>query len=97
LKLIHRPNLRLFLRIHPLDVRIFGSSNVIPFQPEELAETDASMIASKVKKALDQDKIVVQTYDSVIVIPVANIKYIQVTPPPDSLPEGILKNAEIVE
>jgi hypothetical protein len=55
------------------------------------------MIASKVKKALDQDKIVARTYESVIVMPVANIKYIQITPPPDALPDGIFNNAEIVE
>jgi hypothetical protein len=30
-------------------------------------------------------------------MPVANIKYIQVTPPPDALPDGIFKNAEIVK
>jgi hypothetical protein len=75
----------------------FMDGTKIVFKYFDLADTEASMIASKVKKALDQDKIVVQTYDSVIVIPVANIKYIQVTPPPDALPDGILKNAEIVD
>jgi hypothetical protein len=75
----------------------FMDGTKIVFKYPELTDTEASMIASKVKKALDQDKIVVQTYDSVIVIPVANIKYIQVTPPPDALPDGILKKAQIVD
>ncbi len=75
----------------------FMDGTKIVFKYPELTDTEASMIASKVKKALDQDKIVVQTYDSVIVIPVANIKYIQVTPPPDALPDGILKNAQIAD
>lgn len=74
----------------------FMDGTKLMFKYSGLTDTEASMIASKVKKALDQDKIVVRTYDSVIVMPVANIKYIQVTPPPDVLPEGILQNAEIV-
>lgn len=57
---------------------------------------DSSAIASAVKKALDQDKIVVEAEGSLIVIPVRNIKYIQIMPPPDALPAGVLKNAQIV-
>jgi predicted homoserine dehydrogenase-like protein len=58
--------------------------------------TDTSTLATKVKNALEQDKIVVQTDDSLIVIPVSSIKYIQVTPQPDALPEGVIRDAEIV-
>jgi len=75
----------------------FMDGTKIVFKYPKLNEKEDASIASKVKKALDQDKIVVQTYDSMIVMPVANIKYIQVSPPPDALPDGILKNAEIVE
>ena len=59
--------------------------------------TDSSMIASAVKKALEQDKIAVEADGSLIVIPVRNIKYIQIVPPPDALPAGVLRNAQIVE
>jgi hypothetical protein len=58
---------------------------------------DTSTLATKVKKALEQDKIVVQTEDSLIVIPVSSIKYLQVTPQPDVLPEGVFRDAEIVD
>lgn len=58
---------------------------------------DSSTLATKVKKALEQDKIIVQTDDSLIVIPVSSIKYIQVTPQPDALPEGVLRDAVIIE
>lgn len=75
----------------------FMDGTKIVFKYPELTDTEASMIASKVRKALDQDKIVARTYDSVIVMPVANIKYIQITPPPDALPDGIFNNAQIVE
>jgi len=75
----------------------FMDGTKIVFKYPKLKDKEAATTASKVKKALSQDKIVVQTYDSVIVMPVTNIKYIQVTPLPDALPEGILKHAEIVE
>jgi hypothetical protein len=75
----------------------FMDGTKIVFRYPKLKDREASTIASKVKKALSQDKIVVQTYDSVIVMPVSNVKYIQVTPLPDALPDGILKHAEIVE
>jgi hypothetical protein len=75
----------------------FMDGTKIMFKYPKLTEREASTMASKIKKALDQDKIVVQTFDSMIVMPVSNIKYIQVTPPPDALPEGIFKNAEIVD
>jgi len=58
---------------------------------------DTSTLATKVKKALEQDKIVVQTEESLIVIPVSSIKYLQVTPQPDVLPEGVFRDAEIVD
>ncbi|MFZ5570227.1 MAG: hypothetical protein ACOZF0_07475 [Thermodesulfobacteriota bacterium] len=75
----------------------FMDGSKIVFEYDKLDGREDASIASKVKKALEHDKIVVQTYDSMIVIPVANVKYIQVTPAPDALPEGILKNAEIIE
>lgn len=58
---------------------------------------DPSTLATKVKKALEQDKIIVQTDDSLIVIPVFSIKYIQVTPQPDALPEGVFRDAEVID
>jgi hypothetical protein len=60
-------------------------------------DTDTATLATKVKKALEQDKIVVETADSLIVIPVSSIKYLQVTPQPDVLPDGVIRDAEIID
>ena len=59
--------------------------------------TDTATLATKVKKALEQDKIVVETAGSLIVMPVSSIKYIQVTPQPDVLPDGVIRDAEIID
>lgn len=73
----------------------FTDGTKVTFRYPKLQDT--ATLATKIKKALEQDKIVVQTYDSLLVIPVASIKYIQVTPPPDALPDGVLRDAEIVD
>lgn len=72
----------------------FTDGSKIAFRYPNITET--STLATKVKKALEQDKIVVQTNDSLIIIPVMSVKYIQVTPKPDALPDGIIRDAEII-
>ncbi|MEW6077886.1 MAG: hypothetical protein AB1724_08750 [Thermodesulfobacteriota bacterium] len=83
-------------RIAHMTIHFMDGSKIV-FKYPKITEKEAATLAGKVKKALDQDKIVVKTFDSLIVMPVSNIKYIQVTPPPDALPAGVLQNAEIVE
>lgn len=73
----------------------FTDGTKVTFRYPKLKDT--STLATKVKKALELDKIVVQTSGSLIVIPVSSIKYIQVSPPPDALPDGVFRDAEIVE
>jgi len=58
--------------------------------------TDATTLATKIRKGLEQDKIVVDTFDGLIIIPVSNIKYIQVSPSPEILPDGVIRDAEII-
>ena len=75
----------------------FMDGTKIVFRRRKDEGLDTATIAANVKKALDKDKIVVEADGSLIVIPVRNIKYIQVTPSPDALPAGVMRNVEIVE
>ena len=74
----------------------FMDGTKIVFRYPRLEGKDLNAIASAVKKALDQEKIVVEADGSLIVIPVRNIKYIQVEPVPMALPSGVFRNAQIV-
>jgi hypothetical protein len=76
--------------IHFMD----GTSIVLDYTKQ--AGDDPSTIASKVRKALDSDKLVVEADGSLLVIPMANIKYVAITPLPDALPAGVLRHAHIV-
>ena len=52
-------------------------------------------IASNVRKVLESDKLVLEAQGDLMIIPVRNIKYRQVSPAPDELPKGVLRNARI--
>ena len=62
--------------------------------PKQAGE-DPATIASNVRKALESDKLVLEAQGDLMVIPIRNIKYIQVSPAPDELPQGVLRNARI--
>jgi hypothetical protein len=51
----------------------------------------------KMQLILDRPYLCLETEDSAIIIPMANVKYIQSSPKPPSLPEFFLKNTSLVE
>jgi hypothetical protein len=60
------------------------------------AGNDTATIVANVKRALEADKLLVEVDDHLIVIPMRNVKYIQITPKPDALPSGVLRGAKLV-
>ena len=63
--------------------------------PRQAGE-DAATISMNVRKVLEADKITLEAQGDLIVIPVRNIKYIQISPAPDEIPAGVLRNVKIV-
>jgi hypothetical protein len=57
---------------------------------------DPSTIATAVKNALDSDKLMAVVDGYLLVIPMRNIKYIQITPAPEKLPTGVVRGAQLV-
>jgi hypothetical protein len=74
----------------------FMDGTKIALRYPKQAGTDPATIMANVKKALEADKLVVEVDDSLVVVPIRNIKYIQLTPKPDALPAGVLRGAKIV-
>jgi hypothetical protein len=64
------------------------------FKPEA---GDMREIVHRVSNALDSDKLVLESEGDLFVIPICNVKYIQVSPAPDYLPEGIFRNVHITK
>jgi len=49
-----------------------------------------------VKRAIDADKLVLEVDGDLLVIPIRNVKYVQVSPAPAHLPGGVLRQARLV-
>ena len=60
------------------------------------AGTGAQIIALNVKKALEADRILVEIDGTLLLIPLRNVKYIQITPSPKELPASVLRGGQLV-
>jgi hypothetical protein len=60
------------------------------------AGTGSQIIAANVKKALEADRMVVEVNGDLLLIPLRNVKYIQLSPSPKELPVGVLRGAQIL-
>lgn len=73
----------------------FMDGTKVSFRYPKQAGTDASTIAANVKKAIDAEKLVLEVDGDLLVIPMRNIKYVQVSPAPAHLPSGVLRQARV--
>ena len=77
-----------FLTIHFTD----GSKLSVTF-PKQADEN--YQIASRVQKALDANQLAIEIGDELFVIPMNNIKYLQVNPRPDILPDSVIRGGAL--
>ena len=61
-----------------------------------LAGLDATALAAAVKRALDAEKIVVEVDGDLLIIPMKNVKYFHLTPAPDHIPQGVIRNGKLI-
>jgi hypothetical protein len=57
------------------------------------AGSDPAEIAGTVRKALESDRLMAEVEGRLLIIPVSNVKYIEVSPAPPKLPKGVLLGA----
>jgi len=79
-----------------LVVRFMDGSKLALRYPKQAGE-DPSTIVANVRRALEADRLLVEVDGSLLFIPLANVKYIQVTPAPDVLPATVLRHARLVD
>jgi hypothetical protein len=73
--------------IHFID----GSKKLLEF-PQQVAEGDAAS-AAKLKEVLESRHLTLEAEGALVVIPLENVKYIQVSPAPKKLPQGVIRGA----
>jgi len=76
-----------FITIHFTD----GSKLSVTFPKQ----TDDSQIANRVQKALDANQFAIEIDGEMFVIPMNNIKYLQVNPAPEKLPSSVIQGGVI--
>jgi len=64
--------------------------------PTQIRNSGAAVLEG-IKKVMESDKLVIEADGRLIVIPLASVKQLEVTPVPASLPFGAIKNAKIVQ
>ncbi len=58
---------------------------------------DTSNIGALIQKALNQNQLVLEVERTMFTIPFVNVKYIQVYPCPDKLPDTAIRGAKLVD
>jgi hypothetical protein len=75
-----------FLTIHFTD----GSKLSVTFPKQE---QDAHQVAAKIQKAMDANSLTLEVAGELFMIPKDNIKYLQVSPTPEIMPDSVIRGA----
>ena len=73
---------------------IDGMSISVAF-PRQRGEDSTTQLAN-VKKALEAERIPIEIGGQLLLIPMRNVKYVQISPTPEVLPKDIIRQAQIV-
>jgi len=57
---------------------------------------DVATLAANVRKAIDADRLAFEVEGSLYIVQARNLKYVQVSPAPESLPAGVIVGAQFV-
>ncbi len=74
----------------------FLDGSKISYRYPKQAGADPATIAATVKRAIDAERLVLEADGDLVVIPIRSVKYIVVSPAPDHLPPGVLREARLM-
>jgi len=76
--------------IHFID----GTSITVTFPKQ--GGSDSTTQLANIKKALEAERIPIEIGGQLLLIPMRNVKYVQISPTPEVLPKDIIRGAQIV-
>ncbi len=77
------------LKIHYTD----GSE----MQVEYVRKEEVSNIATRIEKAIESNEVLIELEDRLLVVPLNNLKYIEVVPAPPKLPKFTIRHARLIQ
>ncbi|WP_455233876.1 hypothetical protein [Thiogranum longum] len=60
-------------------------------------QADENIMAQKVKQLLDNEQLAIEADESLFVIPMSNVKYLQAYPAPSKLPDNVIQGATFLD
>jgi hypothetical protein len=78
-----------------LTIYFMDGTKLVVRYPKQ-AGTDPATIAANVKRALEADKIVFEVDGDLLIVPTRNVKYFHLSPAPDVLPAGVIREGKLI-
>ena len=75
----------------------YNDGSKLSFEFPRQADDDALTAMGQINKALEQDKFAAVVDGDLLIIPLNNVKYVQVSPAPKDLPKGIIRPARFAK
>jgi hypothetical protein len=64
---------------------------------EYVREDEVTTMATRIEKALESNDVLIELEDRLLVVPLNNLKYIEITPAPPKLPKFTIRHARLIQ
>jgi len=82
--------------IHRRAVFHFTDSTTLALEWPKQDTQGIVFLSEALRKAIESERLLVEVEGNLTVIPMRNVKYIELIPVPEQLPEGVIRNARRV-
>ncbi len=64
---------------------------------EYVREDEVTNIATRIEKAIESNEVLIELEDRLLVVPLNNLKYIEIVPAPPKLPKFTIRHARLIK
>ena len=79
--------------IHRRAIFHFTDSTTLALEWPKQDTSGMVFLSEAIRKAIESERLLVEVEGNLVIIPMRNVKYIELLPVPEQLPEGVIRNA----
>ena len=79
--------------IHRRAVIHFTDASTLDLEWPKQDAKGCVFLSEAIRKAIESERLLVEVEGNLLVIPMRNVKYVELIPVPEQLPEGVIRNA----
>lgn len=79
--------------IHRRAIIHFTDASTLDLEWPKQDTTGHVFISEAIRKAIESERLLVEVEGNLLVIPMRNVKYVELIPTPEQLPDGVIRNA----